>query len=514
MGDFYLIIMSTKTLSAALIGLEANLIEVEADYGGGELGQISIVGLPDTTVSEAKERVRSALKQSKLDYPQRKITVNLAPADIKKRGSSYDLPIAVSILALKNSFKTTLTDCLFAGELSLSGELRPIKGAFNLAMAAADHHIPFIFLPIENAHEVAAIKNITIFPVKNLLQVISHLQGKNYILAIKNEPRKIGANHQSIALTNNFSLIQGQEQAKRALIISLAGGHHLLLWGSPGSGKTMLASSAPELLPDLTTSAKQELAKIYGVADTPFLDWQDIKSPFRAPHHSASAAAIIGGGVYPQPGEISLAHHGVLFLDELPEFPKIVLESLRQPLEKGEINLARANSKVTFPANFCLIGAMNPCPCGYDGDPEKACVCSLGQIKKYREKISGPLLDRFDLVVKMSRPKINYQALIQPTNLLSEQQKIKQARQIQHHRLGEQRLNAYLSPAEISKICLCQPAAEKLLNQAATTLKLSGRAYYRCLKSARTIADLEGNPKINEQHLSEALAYRFRSFTN
>ena len=503
--------MATKILSAALVGLETELIEIEADSGGGDFGQITIVGLPDTAVSEAKERVKSALRNCGLIYPRRKITVNLAPANLKKHGPIYDLPIAVSILALKNKLKINLGDCLIVGELSLSGEVRGINGILPIAIKATELKIQNIFVPEINAPEAKLIPELKVFPVKSLTQIIFHLQNKNLITEIPPNSLKIAEN----ISVNNLAEIKGQDRAKRALEIAAAGGHNLLLFGPPGSGKTMLAKCLPGILPPLSYEEIIEITKIYSVAGE-LKDRSNLITtrPYRAPHHSSSGVALVGGGTLPKPGEISLAHRGVLFLDEFPEFSRYVLENLRQPREEGYINISRAAGSTKFPAKFILIAAMNPCPCGYYSDKNKTCSCKLKEIMNYRHRLSGPLLDRIDMQVEMPRLKLS-ELDNELTNTNDRDTTIIKAEVIAARKYSLKRWpnqeflnNSEMTTKEIKKHCRLDSESNLLLKNAAEKLNLSARSYFRVLKVARTIADLENSKHIKIKHLAEALQYR------
>lgn len=502
--------MSSKILSAAVIGLDAELVEVEADTGGGQLGTFSMVGLPDMAVSESKERVRSAIKNSGFDFPRLKVTVNLAPADLRKHGPSYDLPIAVSIMTVKYDFFESINfeDKIFIGELALNGDLRPINGILPIVLKAKQKGIKSIFLPRQNAKEAKLVKDIEVFPVRNLKELIEHLLEESAI-----EP----AEYKKFDFSNapsmtDISHIRGQEHVKRAMEISAAGAHNMLMSGPPGSGKTMIARTMPSILPDLILEEALEITKIYSVAgELPSEQALVTNRPFRSPHHTASGVALVGGGTWPRPGEISLAHRGVLFLDEFGEFPRTVLENLRQPLEDGIINVSRAAGNLTFPAKFILVAAMNPCPCGFNGDLEKQCICSPVQVMNYKKRISGPILDRIDIHIEV--PRINFDKLSQIAegeNSDTIKKRIESARMIQKNRFKNTSIitNSEMSSEASKEFCQVDEASRRILKNAVDQMHLSARVYFRILKLARTIADLAGESNIQTVHIAEALQYR------
>ncbi|MCX6724066.1 MAG: YifB family Mg chelatase-like AAA ATPase [Candidatus Staskawiczbacteria bacterium] len=508
--------MLIKVPSVANMGLETIKVDIEINLANKGLPGFEIVGLAGKAVDESKERVRTAILSSDVDFPQKKITVNMAPADVPKEGSMYDLPIALGILSSVLNFPIP-EKSLFLGELSFDGSLRHTKGAFLMALFAKEFGFTNLFVPKDSANEAACIKGIKVFPVEDLGQICRHLLGEEKIFPVVYKPVSEDA---LSAVEFDMKEVLGQEQAKRAMEIAAAGGHNIIMIGTPGSGKTMLARALPGILPPLNEAESLEVTKIYSASGgIPPGGSLIMRRQFRSPHHTASLAGLVGGGSKPQPGEISLAHRGVLFLDEFNEFPRSIMEAMRQPLEDGYLTISRSKQRITYPADFMLVASANPCPCGYANHPKKSCVCGPNQIAKYQKRISGPILDRIDLhisVVPVDTEEFSENQ--KNSEFLEPSEKIKQrvvlARQKQQARftLEEIHSNSQMKNSHIKKYCKLSKEVEQILRQASLKFQLSARSYMKMVKVARTIADLDASENIEVNHMAEALQYRLKNY--
>ena len=506
--------MLAKVNSSAVLGLEAIPVIVEVDRASMGLPSFTIVGLPDKSVEESKERVRAAIKNSGFDFPPKRITVNLAPADLPKEGPSYDLPIALGILLASGQINADIKDSMFLGELSLDGTLRRINGVLQQALDAKDRKIKSIFLPMVNSKEASAARGVVIYPTESLVSLFKHLTGQ---IKIKPAPKtnivKLFDSKEEFEF--DMKDIKGQEQAKRAFEIAASGGHNMLLKGPPGAGKTLLARTLPSILPKLTFEEALDVTKIYSISGSLSGDYIVRIRPFRSPHHTTSHIGLIGGGATPRPGDVSLAHRGVLFLDEFPEFPRHVLEALRQPMEDGFITVSRAQGRVTYPTKFMLVAAQNPCPCGYLGDTKHACRCMPSQIIRYKKKISGPILDRIDIHLEVPAVEVDKLTGTSGTNLNGDSSKIvrrrvQKARDLQVKRFKKTHIisNSEMTEKHLKEFCKLSAECLNILRLAVSKMNLSARSYNRTIKIARTIADLEGSKDIFPTHIAEALQYR------
>lgn len=499
--------MFAKAKSLGIYGMDAFSVVVEADLSKG-LPRFDIVGLPDAAVKESRERVRASIKNCRFEYPVSRITVNIAPADIKKEGPLYDLPIFMALLAATGQIKGSLDDYAFVGELSLDGEIRPCTGILPMVLKAREQGVPAVFIPYANRTEAGAVNGIDVFAAKNIFEVVKHISGEERLEPCFTEAERLAVYDETL----DFADVKGQADAKRALEIAAAGGHNCIMVGPPGTGKSMLAKRLPSILPKMTFEEELETTKIYSIAGELPDGVQLITSrPFRSPHHTISAQGLTGGGQFPRPGEISLAHNGVLFMDEFPEFDRRAKESLRQPLEDGKITIARSAGTVCYPSNIMVVAAMNPCPCGYLGHPSKECVCTEAAKRRYRDKVSGPILDRIDIHIEVE--PVDYDRLSSSQKEESSaaiRERVERAREIQRRRFEGTDIscNAKMTPRMTRELCVLDEDAKALLKLSFEKLGLSARAYDKILRISRTIADLEGSELICSAHIAQAVQYR------
>lgn len=497
--------MVVKVKTATLLGIEGKIVIAEADFSGG-LPSFDIVGLPDTAVKEAKERVKAAVRNSEFEFPAKKAVINLAPADLKKEGTQFDLPIAIATLAGTGQLKESFDDYVFLGELSLSGEIRAVNGILPAVIGGKDAGIKKFIVPYDNREEAALVDGVEIYGAKSLSEVYLHIMGEK---KIERTPVKAFEEGEE-EFDFDFAEVKGQEKLRRGIEIAVAGGHNVLMVGSPGSGKSMIAKRIPTIMPKMSFDEILEVTKIHSVAGVLTGGKAVSKRPFRSPHHTASAVSIVGGGTKAKPGEISLAHRGVLFLDELPEYKKDVIESMRQPIEDGVVTVARATGTYTYPANMMLVCAMNPCRCGYYGDRTKKCRCSESDVTRYLSRVSGPMLDRID--IELEAKSVDYNDLQKPKGECSAKirERVEKAREIQRERYRDEKVkcNADLYGALVEKYCVLGEGEKSLLEMAFKSMNMSARAYTRILKVARTIADLDGREKISDTDIAEAIGYR------